>query len=233
MTQPVHTNRGFEHELTTLRERILLMGGRAEEAINSALGSLEDRDVALAERVKAMDDYIDRDELEIDELAQTILATRQPVASDLRFITMSLKIVTDLERIGDLAANIAKRSIELVGMPPLTPGVNFGPLAKRVQQSLREALDSFVERNADKALAIIEADREIDAMNAALFSDLISRGSVDTATLRVLIPTTSIARSLERIGDHAKNLAEEVVYMVRGRDVRHRNAIRHSRGDQS
>ncbi|MCB9652737.1 MAG: phosphate signaling complex protein PhoU [Deltaproteobacteria bacterium] len=229
----MHTNRGFEHELTTLRERILLMGGRAEEAISSALGSLEERDVALAERVKSMDDYIDRDELEIDELAQTILATRQPVASDLRFITMSLKIVTDLERIGDLAANIAKRSIELVGMPPLNPGVNFGPLAKRVQQSLREALDSFVERNADKALAIIETDREIDAMNAALFSDLISRGSVDTATLRVLIPTTSIARSLERIGDHAKNLAEEVVYMVRGRDVRHRNAIRHSRGSQA
>lgn len=226
----LHTNRGFEHELTTLRERILLMGGRDEQAIAMALRSLEERDIALADAVLKADDAIDRDELEIDELAQTILATRQPVASDLRFITMSMKIVTDLERIGDLATNIAKRSKELVGLPPLSPPANFQPLAQRVQASLREALDCFVEADVDRAFALIEGDREIDDMNAKLFADIISRVAVDRDVLRVIIPTTSIARSLERIGDHAKNLAEEVVYMVRGRDIRHRNSIRRSRG---
>ncbi|MFO0726216.1 MAG: phosphate signaling complex protein PhoU [Myxococcota bacterium] len=216
-----HTSKEFEAELVLLRERILAMGGRAEAQLKTALEAVANRDSELAQRVIDADDDIDNDELEIDELAQRILATRQPVASDLRFITMALKIVTDLERIGDLASNIAKRAQELVR----TGGGNlldFGPLGREVEQNLRDALDSFVKRDVDRAAKVIAADKEIDALNAGLFKASIDLISAQPANAAWLLPLTSIARSLERVGDHAKNLAEDVVFMVRGRDVRHR-----------
>jgi phosphate transport system protein len=216
-----HTSKEFEQELSQLRERLLAMGGRAEGAIAAAVTALYERNDALAEKVIAEDDLIDKDEIEIDQLAETILATRQPVASDLRFLTMSLKIVTDLERIGDLAANIAKRVLELGRMPSTNMEVDFSSLAQRVRTNVRDALDSFVAKDAEKAARVIAADVEIDAENARVFSFLISRVAVDPKSLARIIPLTSIARSFERIGDHAKNLAEEVVYMVRGSDVRH------------
>jgi phosphate transport system protein len=219
MTQ--HTSKGFENELLELRERILEMGGLAEIRIAEAMRALVERDDELALRIVRADDEIDQDELEIDALAQTILATRQPVASDLRFITMAMKIVTDLERIGDLAANIAKRAHELNRLPVIHPPVDFAPLAVRVQHSLRDALDSFVRRDPDKATSVIVSDREIDRLNADLFATLIQRVAEEPANASRVIPLTSIARSLERIGDHAKNLAEEVMFMVRGKDVRH------------
>jgi phosphate transport system protein len=219
-----HTSKEFEHELRDLRERLLAMGGRAEQQITAAIQALTERDDPQAQQVIKRDDEMDRYEVEIDELAQNILATRQPVASDLRFITMSLKIVTDLERIGDLAANIAKRALELNRLPLASPDIDLGPLANRVQRNLRDALDSFVSRDAAKAEQVIQADREIDAMNAAVFEQLISRVAKEPASAVRVIPLTSVARSCERIGDHAKNLAEEVLYMVRGRDVRHGRA---------
>src|SRR5688572_9218309 len=153
-----HTNKEFEHELRTLRDRLAAMGGKCEQQITLAMQALADRDAVLARKVIDADHLIDRDESEIDELAQTILATRQPVASDLRFITMSLKFVTDLERIGDLAANIAKRAIELNRLPILVPYVDFTPLAQEVMKNLRSALDIFVSRDADKASAVIAGD---------------------------------------------------------------------------
>jgi phosphate transport system protein len=221
-----HTSTGFDLELKMLRDRLLAMGGRAEKRIFEALRAFETRDDDAAERVILGDDEIDRDEIEIDELAQTIIATRQPVASDLRFITMSMKLVTDLERIGDLASNIAKRAKELNRLPSLAPAVEFGPLGERVQASLRHALDSFVRRDAEKAASVIDGDVEIDRENASLFTALIGRVADEPATANRIIPLTSVARSLERIGDHAKNIAEEVVYMVRGRDVRHRSVTK-------
>ena len=226
MGSAAHTSKEFEQELRQLRERVLAMGGRAEARIVEAMRALEHRDDALAERVVRADDEIDQDEIEIDELAQTMLATRQPVASDLRFITMSLKIVTDLERIGDLASNVAKRAQELNRLPALRAPVDFSTLAERVEGSLRDALDSFVHRDAEKATAVIEGDREIDRLNAEIFALLIARVATEPESASRVIPLTSIARSLERIGDHAKNLAEEVVYMVRGRDIRHRGLHR-------
>lgn len=219
-----HTSKDFELELRTLRERLLAMGGRAEGQISAAVTALYDRNDTLAHKVIAEDDAIDKDEIEIDQLAETILATRQPVASDLRFLTMSLKIVTDLERIGDLAANIAKRVLELSQLPSVTMEVDFSSLAQHVRTNLRDALDSFVARDAEKASRVIAADREIDLENARVFALLIARVASDPKTLPRVIPLTSIARSFERIGDHSKNLAEEVVYMVRGRDVRHQTA---------
>jgi phosphate transport system protein len=168
------------------------------------------------------DSVIDRDENEIDELALQILATRQPVASDLRFITMSLKFVTDLERIGDLATGIAKRVLELNRLPPLGHSPDLGKLSTLVHKNLKAALDSFVQRDADKATLVIQADREIDNLNASQFAELIAHVATDPATVTRVLPLTSVCRYLERIGDHVKNLAEEVVYMVRAQDVRHR-----------
>lgn len=223
---PIHTSKEFEQELTTLRERLMTMAARAESQIAAAMRAVAERDAASAAKVVEADDLIDRDELEIDELAQTILATRQPVASDLRFITMTLKFVTDLERIGDLAANIAKRAQELSCLPVLDPAVDFTPLATGVERNLRGALESFVHRDAETAAGVIDADREIDQLNKEIFAQLLGRIAAEPDSAAQVIPLTSIARSLERIGDHAKNLAEQVVYLVRGRDVRHRRSRR-------
>jgi phosphate transport system protein len=217
-----HTSKDFEQELRMLRERLCAMGGRCEQQISLAMQALVDNDDQLARKVVKDDAAIDKDENDIDELALQILATRQPVASDLRFLTMSLKFVVDLERIGDLAAGIAKRVRELAAMPPLGPYVDLGRLAHLVQKNLHAALDSFVRRDADAATKVIAADVEIDKLNASLFAELIAHVATDPATVTRVIPLTSVCRYLERIGDHVKNLAEEVVYMVRATDVRHR-----------
>lgn len=220
-----HSSKDFDNELRTLRERLCAMGGRCEQQITLAMQALSDRDDDLARKVIENDMVIDRDENEIDELALQILATRQPVASDLRFITMSLKFVTDLERIGDLAASIAKRALEINHIPPLGHTPDLGRLAGLVHKNLKAALDSFVARDADRATAVIAADREIDALNASQFAELLAHVATDPATVTRVLPLTSICKCLERIGDHVKNLAEEVVYMVRAQDVRHRPVV--------
>ncbi len=217
-----HTNKDFEAELRKLRERLTGMGGKCEQQVKLAMRALEERDDDLARKVIDDDVTIDRDESEIDELAMQILATRQPVASDLRFITMSLKFVTDLERIGDNAAGIAKRALEISHVPPLGKTPDLGGLARLVLENLRAALDSFVARDADRAAAVIVADLEIDKRNSSLFAELLAHVATDPATVTRVLPLTSVCRYLERIGDHVKNLAEQVVYMVRAQDVRHR-----------
>jgi phosphate transport system protein len=217
-----HTSKEFEAELRTLRERLCAMGGRCEQQITHAMQALLERDDELARKVIAADEAIDRDESEIDELALQILATRQPVASDLRFITMSLKFVTDLERIGDNAAGIAKRALELNHVEGIEKISELGQLASLVQKNLRAALDSFVTKDTERAAAVIQADREIDKRNASLFAELLAHVATDPATVTRVLPLTSVCRYLERIGDHVKNLAEEIVYMVKAQDVRHR-----------
>ena len=217
-----HTSRDFEQELRTLRERLATMGEKASQQIASAMKALDDRDDDLARDVIKRDAEIDKDENEVDELALQILATRQPVASDLRFITMSLKFVVDLERIGDLAAGIAKRVLELNRLPPLDSRVDLRRLSSLAQKNLHAALDAFVQRDADKATLVITADAEIDKLNASMFAELVAHVATDPATVTRVLPMTSVCRYLERIGDHVKNLAEEVVYMVRATDVRHR-----------
>lgn len=221
MTAP-HTSKDFAQELRTLREKLATMGSRAEEQISLAMKALADRDDEIARQVIKNDATIDRDENEIDELALQILATRQPVASDLRFITMSLKFVVDVERIGDLATGIAKRALELNRLPPLESRVDLQRLATLAQRNLHAALDAFVKKDADAATAVISADVEIDKLNASLFAELIAHVATDPATVTRVLPLTSVCRYLERVGDHVKNLAEEVVYMVRATDVRHR-----------
>jgi phosphate transport system protein len=220
-----HTSKDFEQELRTLRERLATMGERAAQQIALAMKALAEKDDDLAREVIKADALIDKDENDVDELALQILATRQPVASDLRFITMSLKFVVDLERIGDLASGIAKRVLELNRLPDLAPRVDLGSLAALAQKNLHAALDSFVRRDADKAMTVIQADVEIDKLNASLFAELIAHVATDPATVTRVLPLTSVCRYLERIGDHVKNLAEEVLYIVKATDVRHRPLV--------
>jgi phosphate transport system protein len=222
MTAP-HTSREFANELETLRDRLIAMGGLADQQITQAMRALADQNDELAISVIKSDNSIDLAELEIDELCQIMLATRQPVASDLRFITMSMKFVTDLERIGDLAVGIAKRSLELSRLPSFKLHANLSQLALLVQVNLRAALDAFMAKDADRATAVITADIEIDRLNATLFAELIAHVVADPANVTRVLPLTSVCRYLERIGDHVKNLAENVVYMVRALDVRHRS----------
>jgi len=220
-----HTHKEFDQELKTLGERLVKMAERASEQIALAMKALTEKNDDLARDVIKADTAIDRDETEIDELAMQILATRQPVATDLRFITMALKFVVDVERIGDLAVGIAKRALELNRLPALESRIEPTKLAHLVQKNLHMALDSFVRQDAEQATEVIRCDAEIDRLNANFFAELIAHVATDPATVTRVLPMTSVCRSLERIGDHVKNLAEEVIFMVRATDVRHRPVI--------
>ncbi len=217
-----HTSREFDRELRSLRDKLLAMGGRAEEQIGRAVQALVKRDEELAAQVVADDQAIDQAEIGIDELAFLILARRQPVASDLRFVMLALKVVTDLERIGDLAVNIAKRVRDLSRFPPSPMQDRIELLATRVLGALQMALDAFVHADAERAEKVIEGDRDIDALNMHVIADVISGGdAADVNAVARALALSSVSRYLERIGDHATNIAEMVIYFVRGRDVRH------------
>ncbi len=216
------TDREFAQELKALRERLSTMAERAAAQIALAMKALSEQSDDLAGQVVRGDTAIDTDEKEIDRLAMQVLATRHPVASDLRFITMALKFVVDVERIGDLAAGIAKRALELNRLPALESRGDLTRLAALVQKNLYLAIESFVRGDVDQANAVIQADAEIDRLNASLFAELMAHVAADPATVTRVLPLSSVCRYLERIGDHVKNLAEEVIFMVRATDVRHR-----------
>jgi phosphate transport system protein len=216
-----HTNREYEQELRRLREQLLLMGAKVEEIIRGSIRALTERDTALAEQMIAFDRKINQLEIEIDELCMQILARRQPVASDLRFITMALKLVTDLERIGDIGVNICERAVELNAEPPLKPYVDLPNMAREVQEMLHEALDAFVAADVDRAQRVIVRDRNIDAYYSQIFRELLTYMMEDPRNIFRATRLQSIAKYLERIGDHVTNLGEMVVFMVKGKDIRH------------
>jgi len=220
-TSREHTNREYEQELRKLREQVLRMGAKVEEIISGSIKALLERDTVLATRMIAFDRKINQMEIDIDELCMVILARRQPVASDLRFITMALKLVTDLERIGDLGVNISERVVELNDEPQLKPYVDLPRMADEVQSMLREALDAFVAGDPDRAQAVIERDKTVDAYYTQVFRELLTYMMEDTHNIYRATRLQSIAKYLERIGDHATNLAEMVVFMVKGKDIRH------------
>ena len=216
-----HTDREFENELENLRERVLLMGARVEEMLMLSFRSFAERDARTAENTIPLDRQIDQMEVEIDELCLQILARRQPVASDLRFITTTLKLVTDLERIADLCVNVCERVIELATDPAPGETTPIPVVAAIAQGMVHDALDAFVDHNPEKAREVIERDGVVDAYYAQLFpqlmSQMMSNPSLVTRSTRLL----SVGKYIERIGDHATNIAEMVVFMVRGEDVRH------------
>jgi phosphate transport system protein len=221
VTSREHTNREYEQELRRLREQLLLMGAKVEEMIRGSIRALVERETAVAEQMIAFDKKINQLELEIDELCMQILARRQPVASDLRFITMALKLVTDLERIGDLGVNICERVVELNAEPPLKPYVDMPNMAREVQEMLHEALDAFVAADADRAQRVIVRDRNVDAYYQQIFRELLTYMMEDPRNIFRATRLQSIAKYLERIGDHVTNLGEMVVFMVKGKDIRH------------
>jgi phosphate transport system protein len=216
-----HIDKAFELELRQLRERLLDMAGRVEVLIADSVRALAERDSVLAEKVRRSDAEVNRAELEVDDLCRRILALRQPAASDLRLITTALKIVTDLERIGDLAVNIAARVLELNQVAPLAPYVDLPRLASLAQAQVKTALDAFVTADATKANAVLQGDDHLDALFLKIFNELLGYMMEDSRNIRRATALMFVAKHLERIGDHALNIAEMVIYMVQGTDVRH------------
>ena len=218
---PTHTDKAYEAELKDLRDKLLEMGGLVERAISSSVRSITERDSAIAEDVKERDREINRMEVAVDGACRRILALRQPAASDLRFITTALKIVTDLERMGDIAVNVAERAIDLNKAPALGPMHDLSRLAEMSERQLKRALDAFVTGNVTEAEEVMHGDDVLDALYLKLFNDLLGMMMEDSRNIRRATSLMFAAKYLERFGDHATNLAEMVVYMVRGTDVRH------------
>ncbi len=221
-----HIDKSFDAELDGLRAKLLTLGGKVESEIASGVRALIERDTDLAEEVVGADREVNRLEVEVDENCRRLLALRQPAASDLRFITTALKIVVDLERIGDLAVNIAERAIDLNQSPPLRPLHDLVKLAELCKKRVHKALDSFVDADADKAGAMIMDDELVDALYHTLFNELIGLMMEDSKNIRRASSLMFVAKHLERLADHATNVAEMVIFMVKGTDVRHP----HSRG---
>jgi phosphate transport system protein len=221
-----HTDQEYEAELRQLRERMLLMGAKVEEMIESSMRALVQRDSLLAQEMIEFDRQVNRLEIEIDEACLRILARRQPVAGDLRFITIALKFVTDLERMGDLGVNICERVVELNDEPPLKPYADLPRMAEVAQGMVRDALDAFVAGDEDRAQQVIERDQVLDTHYAETFRVLLTYMMEDPRNIYRATRVQSIAKYLERIGDHATNLAEMVVFMVRGKDIRHTGSSR-------
>src|SRR5687768_9999540 len=221
-----HTDREYEAELRRLREQILLMGARVEEMIAQSAKALVERNSDLAHRTIESDHQINRIEVDTDDLCLRILAKRQPVASDLRFITIALKVVTDIERIGDLGVNICERVAELNDEPPLPPIDGVNELSDEVVETLHEAVDVLVTRDAERAVSLLNRDATVDQRYAALFGELLELMANDPSTVYRATRIQSIAKYRERIADHAMNIAEDVVFLVRGKDIRHANKLR-------
>jgi phosphate transport system protein len=222
----LHTGREYEADLQKVREDLLLMGARVEEMIARSMEALTQRDTKLAEQTMLIDRTINRIEMEIDENCLVILARRQPVASDLRFITTALKLVTDLERMGDLGVNICERVIELNEEEPLKPYVDLVNMAEMAQGMLRDGLDAFVSGDLDRAHAMIARDSEVDAYYSSIFRELLTYMMENPRNIYRATRVQSIAKYIERFADHATNVAELVVFMVRGKDIRHAGDLR-------
>src|SRR5262245_16453591 len=216
-----HTSKQYEQQLRTLKEKLLLIGHKAETAIADSTRALVERRPSLAQQVVDADDEIDRLELEIDDLCLEILAREQPVASDLRFITMAMKIVGDIERIADNGVNIARRCLEIVHEPELKPIIDVPVAARAAQRTLKDSLDAFVNGDADLAKRVIEGDRYIDDVCDQMLRELLTYMFEDPSTVSRALRLMFVARTLERVGDHAANIAEMVIFLIEGNDVRH------------
>jgi phosphate transport system protein len=216
--------RHFEEELTRLKERLLVMGGFAEERVRTAIRGLAERDGAAIREVTNGDGPINDLHLEIDERAFTLLALHQPMASDLRAVVAAIKINTDLERVGDLAVNIAEAAERYLLHPPVKPLIDIPRMAEIAQVMLRDALDAFVRRDTKLAQAVLNQDDQLDALKSQVFRELLTYMLRDAATIEPALDLVLVSRHLERIGDHATNVAEDVIFMVSARDVRHHSA---------
>ena len=211
----------FDQELSHLKDELLRMSALADQSVAQSLKALVQRDSALAKQVDADDNQLDRLQMEIDERCIQLIALRQPKARDLRLLVMTMKIATELERIGDQAVNIAHRTEELNKEPLLKPLVDIPRMAEIARGMIRDALDAFVYAKPETARAAILRDDEVDKLNRQLHRELTSFVIEDPHTITRALNLMSVAHNLERIGDHATNIAEEIVYLYEARDIRH------------
>ena len=221
MSEREHTSKQFEQQLRALKDKLLLMSHHAEKMIADSIRALVERRPSLAEDVINSDDTMDQLELAIDNLCYEILALEQPVARDLRFIATALKIVRDIERIGDIAVNIAERATELIQEPEMKRLIDLPIMAEASQRILKDSLDAFVNSDAELAEKVIRDDEFIDDCYEQIFRELLTYMMEDTKYISRALKVIFIAKHLERVGDHSSNIAEMVIFLVRGQDIRH------------
>jgi phosphate transport system protein len=210
-----------EQDIEALKERVLKMGSLVEESIRRSIRALVDRDRQLALTVIDGDAIVNNLDVEIEEECIRFLAIWQPTGSNLRFVTTAIKIITDLERMGDLAVDICERAVELLDEPQLKPYIDIPRMAEAAQNMLKDSLDAFVARDADKAFQVCEADDVVDNLNQQIFNELLVYMLQDPKNIGRAVRLTYIAKYLERVADHATNIAEMVVYQVKGKMIRH------------
>ncbi|MFB3887333.1 MAG: phosphate signaling complex protein PhoU [Thermodesulfobacteriota bacterium] len=211
----------FQRELEQLKENLLRMAALVEESIDLSVQSLVKRDSQLAQKTFENEDRINRLEIEIEDMCLKLLALRQPMAVDLRFITAAMKIITDLERMGDQAVNIGERAISLNQEPQLKPYIDIPRMAKIVQSMVRDVLDAFVNRNSKLARSVCERDDLVDGLNDQVFRELLTFMISDPKTITRAVHVMLVCRCLERIADHATNIAEDVIFMVDALVIKH------------
>jgi phosphate transport system protein len=221
MSDREHTSKQFEQQLRALKDKLLLMSHHAEKMIADAIRALVERRPSLAEEVIKSDDEMDQLELDIDNQCYQILALEQPVARDLRFIATALKIVRDIERIGDIAVNIAERANELIQEPEMKRLIDLPIMAEAAQRILKDSLDAFVNSDVELAEKVIRDDGFIDDCYEQIFRELLTYMMEDTKYISRALKVIFIAKHLERVGDHSANIAEMVIFLVRGQDIRH------------
>jgi phosphate transport system protein len=213
--------RHFQEELEQLKARLLEMGGLAEDRLRLAVRGLVERDLALVERVLVSDGAINQLHIEIDDRCFKLLALHQPMAVDLRAIVSAVKINTDLERVGDLAVNIAEAAGRYLEHPPVKELIDISRMADIAQRMLRDALDAYVRRDMTLAQDVLNRDDELDLLKTMVFRELLTHMLRDPSTIEPSLDLVLISRHLERVGDHATNVAEDVIFMVSAKDVRH------------
>ena len=220
--QPHHISQQFDAELENLRNRVFAMGGLVEEQVKKAVEALSEGNLELAEEVKKGDLQVNAMEVEIDEECTHIIARRQPTASDLRLVMAVIKTITDLERMGDQAEKVARMGIDLAGMErPRNGYMEIESLGNHVQAMISGALDAFVRMDAEAAVQIAKMDLKVDHEYESIMRQNITFMMEDPRSIKRVLGATWAARALERIGDHAKNICEYVIYLVKGKDVRH------------
>ena len=218
--------RHFEVELQALKNRLLKMGALVEERVHVAMQALMERRIEAAEAVVAGDAEVNDLQIEIDDRCLKLLATQNPMASDLRLITAAMKINADLERIGDQAVNIAENAVKVSGAPPLRPLIDLPRMAGIAETMTRDSLDAFVRRDAALARDILARDDEVDQLKDQIFRVLLTYMMADPGTIERALGLILVSRNLERIADHATNIAEDVIFVVEAKDVRHHHEER-------
>ena len=218
--------RFFDAELENFRSNLILMGETSIRQVRDAVKALVEGDIALADRVIAADDEIDNFEIKIDEEAMLYMNLRAPIATELRLVIVGMKASHDLERVGDECTTIAKRAVRLASLPPLKPYIDIPRMADIAIEMLRDALDCFLNGDTDKALAVVRRDAEVDAINKQLYRELSSYMIENPATTTRALELMFISKSLERIADHACNIAEEMVFLAKAQDIRHREELK-------